>query len=113
MDEQRIWAIERQFWLGGIEHFETNMVPGCLMVFPEPVGILTGTRITEGLRGAPRWSSVEFSATEFSRIADAVVLAYRAVGRRAASPEYRALCSSTYLRHDDGWRLIQHQQTPG
>lgn len=40
------------------------------------------------------------------------VLAYRAEARRAEDGPYRAYCTSTYVRSGDGWKLVQHQQTP-
>ena len=42
---------------------------------------------------------------------DVTILAYRATAMREGIT-YRAFCSSTWIRRDDGWRLIAHQQTP-
>ena len=113
MNEAAIWDIERDLWLGGVAEFERAMAPGCVMVFPEPVGILAGPAILDGLRQAPRWSAVEMTGRQISLIGDSVaVLAYRATGQRGDSPLYRALCCSTYFKQGEAWHLVQHQQTP-
>ena len=111
MDE--IWTFEERFWLAGVEHYETGMHPECIMAFPAPVGILTGASIVAALKDAPRWSSVEMEERQIIRPApDAVVVAYRARAVRDGSPAYSAYCTSTYVRVRDGWRIVQHQQTP-
>lgn len=42
---------------------------------------------------------------------DSAVVLYGVVAERGGSP-YSALISSTYVRRDDGWKLVLHQQTP-
>jgi ketosteroid isomerase-like protein len=111
--EEDFWKSERRFWLEGEAHFLKMMAPGCIMVFPEPAGILAGEAITASLQSMPRWASVEMLDVALSRIGDqAVVLAYRAEARRGDDDPYRAFCTSTYAKTEDGWRLAQHQHTP-
>ena len=114
MTDDDFWACERRFWLEGAPHFRAMMDPGCVMVFPEPVGVLTGEAILDAVDQMPRWSDVAMRATTLSRISgDAVVLAYFAEGTRSGQDPYRVYCSSTYHRTAEGWRLVQHQHTPG
>lgn len=82
------------------------------MTFPDPIGILKGEAILEGLKGAPRWEAVEMEERTALKVGDTLVLAYRATGRRKGSAPYVALCSSTYVFQDQAWKLISHQQTP-
>ena len=111
MDE--IWSLEERFWLGGVDAFRRHMHPECTMAFQAPVGILTGAGIVASLKEAPRWASVEMDERHVSRPAsDAVVLAYRARAFRDGSPPYGAYCTSVYVRLQDRWQLVQHQQTP-
>jgi|SRR5690625_3715892 len=44
--------------------------------------------------------------------ASMIVLGYRAKAWRENGPPYRVLCTSTYRADDDGWKLVQHQQSP-
>lgn len=106
------WDAEKRFWLDGPDFYKDRMAPAALMVFPAPVGLLEGKAIVDGLRQGPRWQSVDFSETAEAALGDTVVLAYRATGRRQGAEPYTALCSSTYVRTEGGWKLLSHQQTP-
>lgn len=113
MHNDELWELERRFWLGGVETYETHMDPQCLMAFPAPAGLLAGPAIVEALRQAPRWAQVELSDQRLARPApDMAVLAYRARGSRGDGDVYQAYCTSTYRRAGGTWRLAQHQQTP-
>lgn len=112
-DVTDFWRIEERFWLAGEEFFRQRLDAECMMVFPEPVGILAGNAILETLKDAPRWDSVQMGDRRTALTDDLAILAYSAEGRRDGKQRYRALCSSTYARRGGGdWRLIQHQQTP-
>jgi hypothetical protein len=113
MDDDAIWRLEERFWTGGAEHYAAALHPGCVMAFPAPVGILSGPSIGASLAGAPRWASVEMSERAVTRAGTAAVaLGYRALGRREGAEPYDAFCTSTYAATAEGWKLIQHQQTP-
>jgi hypothetical protein len=106
-------ALERSLWLEGPDRFRSLMAEPCLMIFPEPVGILRDGAILRGLEGAPRWAELAMTDLTLAEAGDAVAaLAYRAEARRAEGPAYRALCASTWLRGAAGWRILSHQQTP-
>ncbi|MCV0397118.1 MAG: nuclear transport factor 2 family protein [Rhizobiaceae bacterium] len=106
------WRSEERLWLEGAGAYEELLHPECVMVFMEPVGIMTGQAIPESLAGAPRWDGVEMEArTRVDGGPDVVVLAYRAKATRRGET-YQALCSSTYVRSDGNWVILQHQQTP-
>ena len=36
-----LWAIEREFWLGGADVYESPVAPDALFVLPGPIGTLT------------------------------------------------------------------------
>lgn len=108
-----IWALEQGFWTEGPEHYRAHMHDACLMALPPPAGIMTGREILAAIEAAPRWRSVNMHGRSLARPSPgAIVVAYQAEGVREGEPPYRAICSSTYHRAGDGWRLIQHQQTP-
>lgn len=82
----------------------------CVMVLPDPVGILSGDALTRSLIAAPRWDSVVMDDRHCALVSETAVLAYRANAKRAEAAPYRALCSSTYAKVEGAWRIIQHQQ---
>lgn len=106
------WDMEQKFWLDGERHFREKMNGEAFMVFPSPVGILAGDEIVEAVKNAPRWDSVEFSQKNIRQSPHTTTLAYRAMGKRDGDPDYHALCSSTYVKSGDEWKMVLHQQTP-
>ncbi|MFV2053401.1 DUF4440 domain-containing protein [Aliiroseovarius sp. YM-037] len=112
MDEEILWDNEQSFWLDGPDFFRANMTKDARMVFPDPVGILKGDEILQGLEGAPRWASVSFDEKSLSQTATTAVLTYKATGERDGDDPYAALCCSTYVKASGDWKLLAHQQTP-
>lgn len=110
--DSELWRLEESFWLGGAETFRSRMADGAIMVFPYPAGIMQGERIAESVAGAPRWRSVVMADRTLTRRGNVAVLAYRATAEREGEPIRTMLCASSYVRDEDGWRLISHQQTP-
>ena len=118
MTDDEAWEMERRCWREGADHYRAILAPRAAMAFP--TGILLGDDILAALDGAPRWSSVEAAVRTVVRpTADIVVLAYRATARRPEQDPYTAWCTSTWVLSagapaagTDGWRLVQHQQTP-
>jgi hypothetical protein len=112
MTDAEFWETERQLWLGSGDTFKRWVPPECLMVFPAPVGILTGRTVIENIAPGPRWDQVAFVGGALRRSgSEAAVLAYRAEAVRPNGEGYAALCSSTYVRQAGTWWLVQHQQT--
>ena len=54
--EERLWTIEELFWKGDSDFYRDHLTADCLMLFPEPVGILTNEQIVGSIANAPRWS---------------------------------------------------------
>lgn len=107
-----LWNTERNLWLEGEDYFARHMAADAVMVFSGPAGILKGEALVEGLRGAPRWKSVEMAGREHVLHEGCAVLAYRATAQREGEEPYTALCMSVYEDRDPGWRIVAHQQTP-
>lgn len=106
-----LWTEERDFWLAGAAEAARKLDDGCLMAFA-PSGILTRRKVVESLSDAPRWQEVGFADRASIQTDEVCVLAYRATARRAGAETYRALCTTTWIRRDGDWRILQHQQTP-
>jgi hypothetical protein len=107
-----IWALEREFWLGGADVYRRHLADEALMVFPGMV--LTKPQTVDAIANGRRWTSVSFADQRLVRFTrDTVALIYRASGSRAGQePPYSALISSVYVMRDDEWRLALHQQSP-
>ena len=111
MDDERVWAFERDLWTGGEDVYRRSIDESCLMALPEPPFILSGSEAIAAVTDTPRWSQVDFSEAQVSRPQEGmIVIAYKAhasLGDR----KYEAWCTSTYRRlGDEEWRVIQHQQ---
>lgn len=107
----KLWTIERNLWLEDENFVADHMATSAVMVFP-PAGILKGEALVEGLRGAPRWRSVEMESCEHVLHEGCAVLAYRATAERDGEKTYKALCMSVYEQRNDAWKIVAHQQTP-
>jgi hypothetical protein len=107
-----LWALEREFWLGGVDVYRQHLANDALMVFPGKV--LNPDQTVESISSAPRWSSVSFSAQRLLWLThDAAALVYRAVGSRGdKNAPYAARVSSVYVKQGDEWKLKLHQQSP-
>lgn len=103
------WADEEAWWTMGLPEARRRTHPSCVMAFAD--GLLQGDDIFAALDRAPRWDTVLMTDRRMVEGEDCIVLAYRARARRPDGGEHRALCTSTWVRQADGWRLIQHQQT--
>lgn len=118
MTDEDVWRLERQCWSEGADHYRRRLAPRAVMAFP--TGILVGDDILSALETAPRWASFDLAAETVVRpSASLIVLAYRATARRPEQDPYTAWCTSTWVllagapaAGTDGWRLVQHQQTP-
>ena len=109
-----LWAIEREFWLGGAEVYESGVAPEALFVLPGPIGTLTRSQTIDVIRGSPRWDEVAFESVHTIRPRiDVALLSYEGIGQRdGGKTVYRARCSSMYVETGGRWLLIFHQQTP-
>lgn len=110
--EDKLWQREEAFWTGTPENARAMTSSGAVMIFPYPVGIMQGDAIWDGMGKAPRWRTVQMTDRTMAREGDTAVLAYRASAEREGASLYEALCASTYLRDEDDWLLIAHQQMP-
>ena len=113
--ERQLLNIEEQFWQGGADFYRNNLTDDSLMVFPEPVGVLTKDSTVDAIAASPRWAEVRFEGARLVQLADDVALVvYRATAHREGdASSYSALVSSVYVRSDGSWKLAFHQQSPG
>ena len=112
--QDRLTAMERQFWLADAAYYVQNVGDDALMVLPEPAGVMRKDQAVRSIAASQRWSEVEFENTALLRLGERnAILHYRAVARRPGQEaRYAALASSVYSSRDGEWKLVFHQQTP-
>jgi len=105
--------LERRLWHADAAVYGEMLSDDAVMVFPEPTGLLGRSEVLQSLGDGDRWRSIEFSDERLVEVTEDVVqLVYRAVAERSEDgSEYSALVTTTYLREDESWTLVSHQQT--
>ena len=112
MDDDRVWALEKGLWVGGIAQYREVIDDECVMVLPVSPFVFTGERAVMAVVGTPCWTKVELSERQITRPQDGLIaIAYKAVASREGSASYAAFCTTTMRRlKPDVWRVVQHQQ---
>jgi hypothetical protein len=111
----QLLQLEERFWKSDAEFYRERLTADALMVFADPIGVMTKQAIVESISAGPRWHRIEFDdVNHMSLKPDVVLLTYRATAERegAAEGEYSARVSSVYVECDGSWQLAFHQQTP-
>jgi hypothetical protein len=111
---EAVLDLERGFWLGDAGFYEDNLASRAMMVFPDPVGLMTKGQVLDSIKHAPRWAVVEMDAVRFLELGqDTVLVSYRARARRPRQQfDYSVLASSLYVREQGRLKLAFHQHTP-
>lgn len=105
-----LWREEREFWLSGVAEVARKLDGACLMVLG-PGRVLDRAGAVAALQSAPRWQELTIADRAAIETDEVVVLAYHATARRAGADAYRALCTTTWIRRQADWRILQHQRT--
>lgn len=114
--KSELLPIERSLWTDGPEAYRRNVDERCLVAFTEMAGVSSRDEIAATVTDGPRWRDLEIEVEGLVEPApDVAVITYeaRAVqGEDGDERRYHALVSSGYVRREDGWKLVFHQQTP-
>ena len=112
--EKQLLNLEEKFWKGDGEFYRQNLTDDCLMVLPEPAGIITKEQAMEAIAASRRWADVAFKESVMLQLAvDAAMVIYKAAAQREGGKStYSVLVSSAYVVRDGVWKLAFHQQTP-
>lgn len=91
--------------------YERVLDDDAVMLFPGGMRLDDRAAIVKSM-GGPPWSRHELEDVRVATPSgDVAVVTYGAVAEREGQA-YSALMSSVYVRREDGWRLVLHQQTP-
>jgi hypothetical protein len=111
--EETLWDLEQKFWLEGPDFHARQLTDDCVLLLPQPAGVLGKDGAVEWVRATPRWTGVRFGGRRLLRLHDRVILlAYNASAhRRKELTTYRTLVSTVYVNRDGDWRVAFHQET--
>ena len=118
MTEDELTTLERHGWdalssdgEAAQAFYERVLDEQVLMLLPGGMTLDDRASIIDAMAGRP-WSSYTMEdVRSFEPSPDTGVVAYGVVADRDGH-EYSALMSSVYIRREDGWKLVFHQQTP-
>jgi hypothetical protein len=113
-DRNTLLELERGFWLGDLDFYRANLAMKAMMIFPDPIGVMTRSQILESMEKSPRWNHVAMEDVRVLELdIDFVILTYRASATRSKQQfSYSVLAGSLYVRKENGWKLAFHQHTP-
>ena len=106
-----LWEMEEHFWTSGADNARTTTASNAVMIFPYPAGIFQGDQIWTQLQHRTGWRSVVMAERRAMRCHDIAILTYRVSAEKPDVPIFKAFCASTYLKDEDSWLRISHQQT--
>jgi hypothetical protein len=113
-DRNTLLRMEREFWLGDAVFYRANLAMKSMMIFPDPIGVMTRSQVLESLEKSPRWDHVTMEDVRTLELDNgSVILTYRAFATRGKQQfSYSVLAGSLYVREENGWKLAFHQHTP-
>jgi hypothetical protein len=118
MTDDEVLQLERAGWLAlstsgdaARAFYREHLADDVLMLLPGGTVIDDRAKALDSMSGQP-WDGFELADERAIRLSDdSTTVIYRATARRDDTT-YEALMSSTWVRTDEGWRLVVHQQTP-
>jgi hypothetical protein len=111
--KDELLAIERELWSGGPDSYQRHVDEECLVAFTEMAGVSSRDAVAASVASGPRWRELTMDVQGLlAPTSDVAILTYRASAVRGRDERYTALASSAYVKRQDGWKLVFHQQTP-
>lgn len=114
-DHQPLLDLEHEFWTTGggnpqfwSRHFDDDGIVAL------PIGIMDKPQTIAAMRQGQPWTRATLDDIHVTELAGgAIALTYRATAHREGDDtDYLAVVSSVYVRREDQWLLVLHQQTP-
>lgn len=111
---EELLPIEKSLWTGGPDAYREHVDEACLLAFTSMAGVSSREEIAGTVADGPRWRDLKIDVQGLVQpAADVALFTYRASAVRGSDDgRYRALVGSGYVRREDGWKLMYHQQTP-
>ncbi|MEP7762898.1 nuclear transport factor 2 family protein [Sanguibacter sp. 25GB23B1] len=105
-----LMSSERRLATGAGTDYDAVLHDDALVIVPGAV--LDKQECVAAMDASPGWDSVDLREPRLLRTAETATVVYSFIGQRG-STTYEATLASTYVRQDDTWRLLVHQQTAG
>ncbi len=115
-EAREIVQLEHDAWQAlctrdGADYYREMLAPDAWMVFP--FGVLERAEAVVSIAAAEPWERFNIQDTHVAyREQGSAVISYHATAKRAGENEYRAWMTSVYVRGNDGWKMLYHQQSP-
>lgn len=116
-DEAALLDLEEAGWQAlstpdaGPEFYGRILDDTVVMLFPGGLRLDDRDAILGSMAGRP-WTSYRLESPQAVLPTPDTGLVVYGVTARRDDDAYSALVSSLYVRRDDGWRMVLHQQTP-
>lgn len=115
-EQEQLIALEQEGWESltsghAREFYDHVLAHEAVMVFP--FGVMERNDAIDGMAESRRWRDYELDDVTVHDLGSGVaVVAYRVHAQRVDEPPFEAMLASTYVRVDDGWQMMLHQQSP-
>lgn len=110
--EQKGWRALSSSGEAAAEFYERVLDGAVVMLLPGGMVLDERPAIVQSMSGQP-WAAYELEDLRVLQpTPDTGVVTYGVVAQREGASDYSALMSSVYVRREDGWKLVLHQQTP-
>jgi hypothetical protein len=114
--QQELVALEDCAWQAlsegrGAQFYEQHLTGDALMVFE--FGVLSRDEALATMQAAPPWAQYHLTEARLIRLtADSALLTYHATAQRTGQEPYTARMTTGFVRRDNRWQTVFHQQTP-
>ena len=110
--KDELLAIEKGFWLSGVEEARAHLTEQVMLVFAQMRGVYPREQVAQSMSDPNRWQDLRLSDVMVTQPAENLaLLGYEARAKRADGQPYRCLAGSTYVREDGAWKLALHQHS--
>jgi ketosteroid isomerase-like protein len=112
MNLEELLNKEKTLWSGGAPEYRRTLDGECLIAFTAMAGVQAREDVAAMVGRAERWRDIDIEVEgSLQPTEDVSIFTYRVTAVRGDEP-YRARVSSGYVKRDDDWRMMFHQQTP-
>jgi hypothetical protein len=104
-------GIEHELAHGGGAEYRRHLADEAVVIVPGQA--LDKDATVQSIEASPGWDELTIDDARVIEVGDdGAAISYRFSGRRGTDFAYEALLSSVYVRRDDRWQMVLHQQTP-
>jgi len=111
--QDELLAIERGFWTQGADYYKQNLDDVCVTAFAEMAGAFKRDEIAAMMPEPNRWRDLRIESKGFLEPAPGfAILTYQVQAKRKTGEPYGGVVTSGYVKRNNAWKVVFHQQTP-